>query len=199
MRSNEAVKSRRRGSALEVAILESAWEEITENGYPALTLEAVASRASTSRSVLARRWEGRAALAVAALRHQMAKHPLDVQNCGDVRAELLEYLAKASQRLKVISVIFSLLNSDIGSPATPQELREALTEGERNVLVAILIRAFQRGQISSKALEPAVSELLGDLFRHHALMTQAVPSEELRRTWVDSIFLPLVSKDVVLP
>jgi len=198
MSSDEAPKSRRRGPALELAILESAWEELIKGGYQALTLEAVASRAHTSRSVLARRWDGRVALTVSALRHQMAKHPLDVQACGDVRAELIEYLAKASKRLRVLPVIFSLLNSEIASPTTLQELRAALIDGERDVMVEILMRAFQRGQISSRALEPAVSELLDVLFRHHALMTQTAPSEELRRTWVDNIFLPLVSKELAL-
>ena len=38
-------QTRRRGPGLEAAILEAAWEELTEAGYAALTMESVAARA----------------------------------------------------------------------------------------------------------------------------------------------------------
>ena len=41
-------KERRRGSALEDAILDAAWAELGERGYAATTLEAVAKRAGGS-------------------------------------------------------------------------------------------------------------------------------------------------------
>lgn len=46
--------SRRRGTALEDAILDAAWADLTELGYADMTLESVAKRAGTSRPVLAR-------------------------------------------------------------------------------------------------------------------------------------------------
>ncbi|WP_149194550.1 TetR/AcrR family transcriptional regulator [Luteimonas suaedae] len=197
MTATQATKSRRRGPALEKAILESAWAELAEKGYAALTMEAVAARAGTSRTVLARRWESRAALAMATLRHQMSKHPLNVQECGDLRTELLEFLDRAGARLGVISVVFSLLHVE-SAPAgagTPQELRAALREGEGGVLSAILDRAVQRGEIDPSTMTPVVSELLGDLYRHYAIMNRSAPSEKLRQAWVDTIFLPLVRAD----
>ena len=53
---------RHRGAELEHAILEAAWLELEERGYAGLTMEAVAERSGTSRTVLARRWDGKAAL-----------------------------------------------------------------------------------------------------------------------------------------
>src|SRR5580704_17603611 len=60
--------TRRRGEALETALLDAAWEELQAVGYAGLTTEAVADRAGTSRAVIYRRWPKRAELVIAALR-----------------------------------------------------------------------------------------------------------------------------------
>jgi AcrR family transcriptional regulator len=78
---------RRRGSRLEDAILDAAWAELVERGYPGLTLEGVAKRAGTSRPVLHRRWQSRTALATAALGRHIAQHPIVVPDLGSVRDE----------------------------------------------------------------------------------------------------------------
>ena len=188
------VKRRRRGVDLERAILEDTWAELVEHGYAGLTMEGAALRAGTSRSVLARRWPDRFSLAIAAIRHHMAQHPLSVADSGDLRTELLEYLNRACRRVPVVAVAFSLLASE-HSPGTTrslQELHALLAGGEERVMAAILQRAVGRGEIDSKKLVPAVETLLADLFRYHAIMKLSAPSPALRKTWVDAIFLPIV-------
>jgi AcrR family transcriptional regulator len=49
------IASRRRGQALESALLEAAWTELHNVGYAKLTMERVADRAQTSRAVIYRR------------------------------------------------------------------------------------------------------------------------------------------------
>jgi AcrR family transcriptional regulator len=46
---------RRRGKALEDAVLDAAWSELLDAGYARFTMETVAARAHTSRPVLYRR------------------------------------------------------------------------------------------------------------------------------------------------
>src|SRR5699024_5323211 len=118
---------RRRGTELEKALLEAAWLEFTQRGYTGFTLAGVAARAETSRPVLARRWPGKAALAIAAIRHQMAKHPMDVADCGDVRTELLAYLERSSDRVQGIAAVFTLFSSAYfcQTSSTPEDLRDA--------------------------------------------------------------------------
>src|ERR1700679_42108 len=58
---------RRRGEALEKALLDAAWVELTERGYEDLTIDAVATRAGPSRAVLYRRWPSKQDLVVATL------------------------------------------------------------------------------------------------------------------------------------
>ena len=188
------MRERRRGTDLEAALLESAWAELAERRYAGLTMEAVAARAGTSRPVLARRWNGKAELAVAAIRQQMAKYPLEVPDRGEVRTELLEFLERLSERAAGIAAAFTLFSSDYfqENSSTPQELRSALRAGDTDPLKVILNRAVARGQVDRQKLIPPVAALLNDLFRHHAVMTFSPPPRALRTAWVDSIFLPLV-------
>jgi AcrR family transcriptional regulator len=188
------MRGRRRGADLEQAILEAAWFELAECGYSGLTMEAVAERAGTSRPVLARRWNGKAPLAVAAIRQQMANHPLKVSDRGNLRAELLEFLERASDRASGIAAIFTLFTSEYftESSSAPKDLRAALIQGEVQSLSAILERAVARGEIDPKKLIPPVSSLLSDLFRHHVVMNFSAPPPALRKAWVDTVFLPLV-------
>lgn len=201
--NGEAVfmKERRRGADLEEALLDAAWEELEEHGYAGLTMESVAARAGTSRPVLARRWDGKAKLAIAAIRQQMARHPLEVEDRGDLRAELLEFLERLSNKTKFMAAVFSLFSSEYfeAERSTPQDLRTTLLEGSTSVLDKILDRAVGRGEVNSEKLFPPITTLLGDLFRHHAIMTFTPPSPTLRTAWVDSIFLPLVRTDCADP
>jgi AcrR family transcriptional regulator len=194
MSESSRAKRRRRGVDLEHAILGDTWAELVEHGYAGLTMEGAASRAGTSRSVLARRWPDRFSLAIAAIRHHEAQHPLSVADSGDLRTELLEYLNRASKRVLVVAVVFSLLANE-HSPGTTrslQQLHALLAGGEERVIAAILQRAVERGEVDSKKLVPAVETLLADLFRYHAIMKSSAPSPALRKTWVDAIFLPIV-------
>lgn len=185
---------RRRGAVLEEAILEAAYAELDVHGYAGLTMEAVAARAGTSRPVLARRWDTRAALAVAAIRRQMSRHPIDVEDMSSVRSELLELLERASERARTAVAMFTLFAAtyfgETGS--SPQDLRAALIEGEADALKTVLDRGVARGEIDAQKLVPPVATLPYDLFRLHAIMTFAAPPVELRRMWVDAVFLPLV-------
>src|SRR5580698_9986398 len=88
---------RRRGKALEDAVLDAAWSELLDSGYASFTIEAVAVRAHTSRPVLYRRWPNRADLAVAAIRHNLHKHPVNAPDTGNVRDDLIALLQQFSK------------------------------------------------------------------------------------------------------
>jgi AcrR family transcriptional regulator len=185
---------RRRGADLERAILDAAWSELSARGYSGLTMEAVAERAGTSRPVLARRWDGKAPLAVAAIRQEIAKYPMNVPDRGDLRSELLEFLERASKRAIGIAAVFTLFSGEYFTEAAsaPNDLRAALIQGNGSALSVILDRAVQRGDIAREKLVSPVDNLLGALFREHVVMNFSAPPPDLRMAWVDRVFLPLV-------
>ena len=57
--SSKAQGLRRRGAALETAILDAGWDQLLDGGYERFTIESVAERSSSARSVLYRRWPSR--------------------------------------------------------------------------------------------------------------------------------------------
>ena len=193
------MKTRRRGAELEEALLEAAWQELEERGYAGLTMENVATRAGTSRPVIARRWRSKAELTIATLRHQIQKRQIVIADQGDLRTELLDYLAQASKRITEITALFSLFSSEFfrETSTTPQDLRNAMVGNRPTIAGPILERAVARGEIDAGKLKPPFIDLLANLFRGYAVMNFAPPPPGLQESWVDDIFLPLVRSKTI--
>lgn len=62
------------------------------------------------------------------------------------------------------------------------------------VMMVILRRAAERGEVRLEKVTPRVASLPGDLLRHHLLITRAPPSDAFLAEIVDDIFLPLVTR-----
>ena len=187
--------TRRRGPKLEAALLQAAWDELTEVGYAAFTLEGVAVRAKTSRAVLYRRWPNRPQLLVAALR-QHAELTFEVPDTGTLREDLLALLRyMSSARVGEVTGVLSFLIADSFTEAgvSPSVLRErALADASTSGTAQIIDRAVARGEIDPARLSPRIRSLPVDLVRHDLIMTQAPVPDATLVEIVDRIFLPLV-------
>jgi AcrR family transcriptional regulator len=190
----EAGTSRRRGTALEDAILDAAWAELTEHGYPEMTLEAVAQRAGTSRPVLHRRWPSRTKLASAALARHLALTPIEIPDLGSVSAEMSLLLRKLSDRARpeLLRLIFDMGSDLADAKSSLADLKREITDGR--IVRTILERGIARGEVDPDRLTPRIVALPTDLARHEALMTLEPLSDEVIREIVDDIFLPLVAE-----
>jgi AcrR family transcriptional regulator len=187
---------RRRGVLLEDAILDAAWAELFERGYPGLTLEGVAKRAGTSRPVLYRRWPSRTALATAALGRHMAQNPIVVPDLGSVRDELCLLLRRMSDRARpdMIRLVFDMQKDLADQHSSLADVRAHLRAQivDSDVMQTILGRAVDRGEIATARLTPRIVSLPTDLARHEILMTFQPLSDEAIEEIVDEVFLPLV-------
>lgn len=90
-----AEKTRRRGAALEEAILGAAVDELTESGYAGLTMDKVATRAGTNKNAIYRRWPNRLALGIAAYRQLTTT--VQPPDTGALRDDALEWLRQANR------------------------------------------------------------------------------------------------------
>lgn len=193
---DDAPARRRRGAELESALLDAAWAELDENGYSALTMEAVASRAGTSRPVIARRWPTRSELALEAIRHHFAAQPIELPDHGNLRDDLIDYLrqanARRSQLVGPIMLRFSGIVSD--SEGGIAGLREQLIGDRPTLLDALLDRASDRGEIDRATLPPIVAQLPFTLLRHELLMRMAPADDATIVSIVDDVFLPLATR-----
>ena len=99
----EETRSRRRGSSLESALLEAAWNELVAVGYSKLTMDGVALRAQTSKPVIYRRWPNRVALVLAVLRHRSPMVPERIADTGNLRSDVLSVMRGVAMTLSELS------------------------------------------------------------------------------------------------
>jgi AcrR family transcriptional regulator len=188
-------KTRRRGAALEDAILDAAWEQLVAEGYEGFTIDAVTIRAGTSKPVLYRRWDSRDDLLHAAVRHRGAQQLVQVPDTGSLRGDILALLALANRSGNGLVALLSANLADYFSDGghSPAELRRTYLADRISGMQQIMDRAVARGEADPGKLTPRIIDLPFDLFRHEYLMTLRPVPDEVLREIVDDIFLPLVT------
>ncbi|WP_206681656.1 TetR/AcrR family transcriptional regulator [Actinomadura sp. J1-007] len=163
---------RRRGAVLEKALLDAAWEELTESGYARFTMDAVVQRAGTSPSVLYRRWSDRDQLVRAAIAHILEESRIDAPDTGSLREDVLtlmrEINATRVQLVTVMSVQLAGYYQETG--AGPGDLFAAARDKTADTLFE---RAVDRGEIRPERLTRRIKSLPFDLLRHEFLTTFA--------------------------
>src|ERR1700712_5649711 len=114
----ESPSHRRRGDELEDALLLAAWAELQAGGYSALTYDAVASKAGTSKPVLYRRWPTKPDLVIAAMHHAGLFGRRELPDTGSLREDVLTSLrnfnASRADFITAISVYMANIASDTG-------------------------------------------------------------------------------------
>lgn len=191
---DETVVRRRRGAELEGALLDAAWQELRDVGYAALTIDAVAQRAGTSRPVLYRRWATKTDLVRAAVEHALRREPSTAPDTGTLRGDLLELLRFANAgRVPAAAALVHHLGSYFQETGTsPATLREAVLGDGPTELDVIVDRAVARGEVDASRLTPRLRTLAFDLFRHEALMTLTTVPDDVILEIVE-IYLSLVA------
>jgi AcrR family transcriptional regulator len=186
--------TRRRGETLERALLQAAWDELAAVGYADLTMDGVAARAGTSKAVLYRRWSGRPALVLAAMRQQAPLLSGEVPDTGTLRGDVLALLRRVSRRLGEIGpeVIYGLLADYFRDAEHFAELQTQVLQVGAEVMQTILRRAAARGEVRADAINPRIATLPVDLARHELLVTRAPVPDPALVAIVDDVFLPLV-------
>lgn len=186
---------RRRGEELEHALLDAAWLELTQKGYAAFTIDAVAQHAGTSRPVVYRRWPAREDIVRAAIARATSKNRPQVPDTGTLREDLIAYMKELNKTRAELSAVLSVqLGAFYQETGTSlADLREFVRAGQSSGLDEIIERALARGEIDPARLTPRRAALPFDLFRHDVLLTMAPLTDDAIEEIVDDIFLPLVS------
>jgi AcrR family transcriptional regulator len=186
-------ETRRRGPALEEALLDAAWAELREVGYARLTMEAVAQRAGTSRPVLARRWPSRPQLVIAALRRHRPMLSGEIPDTGNLRDDMLAVLRRISARFAEVGpdTFYGLAADYFADRALITDFQAQTFQSGNEVMAVILKRAAQRGEVKDE-IPPRVATLPIALLRHELLLGPG--DEDALGSIVDQVFLPLVTR-----
>lgn len=182
----EVKRSRRRGEALERVILEAAWQELSERGWPGFTIEGVASRSGAAKTVIYRRWKNRADLAQDMF-NRAAADSGGARSRGSLGVDLLGFLEDMSR----------FLTTPFGDAA-----RGMVCEGDPTVqpsifgatravaaLEDLIGEAVARGELGGRASAFALN--LGPaLVMSEFLQTGRAPTTEQVREIVEDAWLP---------
>jgi AcrR family transcriptional regulator len=192
--ADEAAPARRRGAALEQAILRAAADELVEAGYAGLTMDRVAQRAGTNKNAIYRRWPHRAALAVAAYR-QMAVATAQPPDTGALRDDALGLLrlANSTWTSPVGAILRSLLAGVADDPELLTLIQERAGDAGSGMWLTVLGRAVARGELRPEALHPRVATVAVALLRNEyvARGIPTVPDDVLVEI-IDEVYLPLL-------
>jgi AcrR family transcriptional regulator len=187
--------TRRRGAALEEAILGAAVDELTEHGYAGLTMDRVARRAGTNKNAIYRRWPNRLALGIAAYRRLATT--VEPPDTGTLRGDVLELLRGANRHWSspLGSILRELVSAAGGASELVAQLPEQSTNDQAALWLTVLGRAVARGETSPEALHPRVATVAIVLLRNEFVMrgVPAAPDDVLLEI-VDEVYLPLVRR-----
>lgn len=108
--------TRRRGAALERAILDATIEQLSTVGYVGLTMEGVAAAAGTGKAALYRRWSDRDDLLTSALR-SVLPDPHAIELSGDLGPDLLALLRCIRDAIsRTHGSVFQVVRNEVASP-----------------------------------------------------------------------------------
>lgn len=182
-----------RGQQRVDAILAAALDLITETGYAALTVDAVAARAGASKATIYRRWRNKAELIRAALDAYDAEHNADIPDTGTLRGDLVAVLealrAKASERFtELIGELVAAMRHDAQLAAA---LREHIDNEELSPFHDALHRAIARGELPADTDTELVHEVAEAMIMRRSQIGASFDAAFIARL-VDDVLLVLL-------
>ncbi|MET0457539.1 MAG: TetR/AcrR family transcriptional regulator [Mycobacterium sp.] len=189
--------TRRRGAALDEAIQSAVLELLARGGPNAVTMEAVAATARTSKPVLYRRWPDSRALLRATL-VGLATSAIPHQDTGSYRSDMLAML-------RGWAALFTgdkgaILRGVIAAAAHDHELAETFRTDvigyRKKEMAAMLARGIERGEVRSDVPVDIARELGQSVLWHRLLVTGDPITDDLVVTLVDEVLLPFVAPRV---
>jgi len=165
---------RPRNTDLDAALLRAAEELVLERGFSSISVEAVASRAGTTRPAFYRRFDGLAHLVLALILDRFAVDLDKVIDCGSLPADL-EAIQRDQVDLFSNPLVSRCLAGFLDSVQTDEDLRKVFVEEflapRRYGAAMIILRAAARGEIPG---DPDV-EWVCDLLTGPLLMRAVMP------------------------
>ncbi len=138
-------------AAREQAILDAAIDLVAEVGYDAMSIEAVATRAKSSKATIYRRWPGKAELVADAMRRRAEPVLEDLPDTGSLRGDLLVLVQRLIDGMEgVDGGLMCGLAVAVRSDAQFGRLMAShLHEQKLRSVASIVSRAEARGELPS--------------------------------------------------
>ena len=190
---------RKRGAALEDAILEATWAELTEVGYTAFSVEAVAGRARTGKASIYRRWPTKQELVMDAMLRRLPTP----EQCGLV-VDIDESLTTHEVLLQVAHGIASVITSPAGDamrtikceamadPELAKLIDDRFQAPRRAFLLSVLERGVARGEVRPAAATSLIADVLPAVLTHRVILQREPVAERDIVAIMEQVMIPLI-------
>ncbi|MEJ2859616.1 TetR/AcrR family transcriptional regulator [Actinomycetospora flava] len=185
--------TRRHGEELEAAIRAAVLDLVRERGASAVTMEAVAARARTSKPVLYRRWPDRAALLRDALL-AAATAAIPHADTGSYRGDMLAVLHGWADAMtgELAPVLVAVVAATAEDPELAAAFRDGVIGWRKEEMGELIARAVARGEVRPDVPVHLARELGQSLLWHRLLVSGDPIDDALVVEIVDEVLLPVV-------
>jgi AcrR family transcriptional regulator len=192
-REDHRARPRRRGHALDTAILQATVAEIELSGYAGLSMERVAERARASKASLYRRWPSKVALVMDAI-YDLLPDPAATADTGSLRGDLLALLHSAAEMLAGPggTAIRGLISEALRDPGQAAQLRRYTRGRSLAEMREVAQRAMERGELPPGTITERQLEAGLAVMRFHFLTHGAPVPDHVLVEIVDEVVLPLL-------
>ena len=194
------VSRRRRGAELEDAICQAAFAELSDVGFAAFTIEAVAARAQTGKASIYRRWATKDELLMDAFCRGlptptgclMAAEVDDSVGTRDALHTVVGMMIEAMTGPNRATV-HAIAGEAARDPAFGRAVDREMLAPRRQGLVELFDRGVERGEVAARAPIAVVAEMIPAIVMSRILFEHQLPGPELADQLVDDLAMPLLS------
>lgn len=204
MTKNSAIQRQRTSGrlnrSLDVAILEAAFVTLAEQGYDAMSMDEIATRAGVGKAAIYRRWSSKAALTADAILHgRPSLGKLDeVLDTGSLRSDLHSlYEARDFNDDHILTgnLLAGIIAEAVNEPTLAAALDDLLVSQSQKRMELVFARAVERGEIAQGRDLSLVYDIPLGLSLTAALKRTVIDETYMRRM-VDEVILPLVQAPI---
>ncbi len=165
---------------------------LTEIGYERLTIDAVAARARASKATIYRRWPGKPALVVEAMRDLTDSAHIAPQYTGDLRADLFTLITNARDRfLDKVPLLAGMIHAMQSDPELARLMRADIVRCQMNV-DSLLARYTTEGVITASDPDLVRQVAPATLLNRLMITGESVDDTFIERM-VDGVLMPLLA------
>ncbi len=187
---------RPRDPRVDAAIVDATLQLLADNGYAALTMEAVAALAGVGKATLYRRYAGKEQLVIDAV--ATLSEPAEVVQGASVRDELvarLEAIRRKSDSSLAGKIFPRLIGASAENPELMRNYRRQVLAPRRLAFAAALQRGIDEGLVRPDVdLDHAIDLLVGPMAYRNLIRNEPPPGPELAARIVDDVLVGLAPR-----
>ena len=174
-------------------IIDAAIDLLIRDGYDRLSIEGVASAAGVGKATVYRRWRSKAELIIDSM---ATLKPADSIDSGSLDGDIEQLIVASSSphTERVLKVMVSICSALPREPELLEAFRTRFTEPRIARIADILIRARNRGELSSAVDVALAATLVPSLMLQRVLTTGQPAGRVYAEQVVGSVLLPVLGR-----